>query len=107
MAPGPDEQLWPGGGSEPPRVTACRRDGPPPHTHIWTVSRRPGGSLEVEVCIRCHTVKWEHLDAQIRVFADKLTKKITQKLVEMFTAEEPPRDPPEPPGLIDVPLPGL
>lgn len=78
--------------------------------HEWVLRRRPGGTLEVEVCIRCHGVRWDHLDAQIRVFADKLSQKLTQKLVEIFTADEPPRDPPEPPsgqGLVDVPLPGL
>lgn len=105
MAPEPDdERMWPGGGSEPPRVTACRRDGPPPHTHVWTACRRPGGTLQVEVCIRCHQVKWDHLDAQVRVLLELTAKRVIAEVVMHLTADDP--EPPSTSTSVDVPLPG-
>ena len=92
MAPGPDTRR------------RCNPDGTPPRSHVWAVRRRPGGTLEVEVCFRCHEPNWERLDAQIRVFAEKLTQKVTERIVGML-AEEPPHPAGPPLTVVDAPPP--
>lgn len=48
--------------------------------HVWAAKTRPGGTLTIEVCIRCHEPNWARLDEEIR----KLLTVFSNKVVEVF-----------------------